>query len=123
MGSATDADPDGRAAGANYSQHRQLGAYRRFFAGSPFIGWDDLDGYHTLPAGLPEDCGVALAIELGNRLSADQCGRRQLAKLVTDILSAGPPEVPTLRDGHPWPDFGGAVQVADEICALAGEVR
>jgi len=109
--------------GANYSQHRQLGAYRRFFAGMEFIGWDDLDGYHMLPAGLPEERGVTLAVELGNRLSADQCGRTQLAKLVTGILSCGPSEAPTLRDGHPWQDFGGAVQVADEIYALAREVR
>ena len=109
--------------GANYSQHRQFGAYRRFLAGIQYIGWDDLDGYGTLPPGLPEERGVALAIELGNRLSTDQSARGQLVKLMTDILSCGHSQAPTLRDGHPWPDFGGATQVADEIGALAREAR
>lgn len=104
--------------GANYSQHRQLTAYRRFLAGVAFIGWDDLDGYDALPEGLPEERGVARAVELGNRLCADRAARAQLAKLLAEHIATCQSQAPTLRDGHPWSDFGGAIEVADEISAL-----
>jgi hypothetical protein len=105
--------------GANYSHHRQLGAYRRFLADIRFIAWDDLDGYRTLPAGLPEKDGVARAVEQGDRLVTDQKARGRLAELIASALSADRAKPPTLRDGHPWSAFDGAVQVADEIAALA----
>lgn len=105
--------------GANYSQHRQLAAYQRFFSGIPFISWDDLDRYRTLPAGLPEARGVALATELGDRLATDRAARSQLADLIACALAAEPATAPVLRDGHPWADFGGAAEVADLINGLA----
>ena len=104
--------------GANYSQHRQVGAYQRFFADVPFITWDDLDGYSTLPAGLPEAAGVSLAVELGDGFAADDLGRRRLAALIGVVLATRPAVPPSLRGGHPWAGFDGAIRVADEIAAL-----
>jgi hypothetical protein len=104
--------------GSNYSQHRQVVAYQRFFADVAFLTWDDLDGYSTLPPGLPETLGVALAVELGNRLATDQPARAQLSRLLADAMSVGPLLPPKLRAGHPWSHFNGAACVADEILAL-----
>lgn len=104
--------------GGNYSQHRQVGAYQRFFADVPFITWDDLDGYATLPAGLPEAVGVRSAVEMGERLVSDEQSRGRLAALVADAL-ASPALPPSLRGGHPWSDFDGAIRVADEIAQLS----
>lgn len=104
--------------GSNYSQHRQVSAFRRFFADVAFITWDDLEGYQTLPPGLPENLGVARAVELGNRMANDQTARRQLGRLLADALSSVPLAAPKLRAGHPWSNFDGAARVVDEILAL-----
>jgi hypothetical protein len=105
--------------GANYSQHRQMPAYQRYFSGAEFITWDDFTGYATLPAGLAEDQGVARAAQLGDRLTEDDEARVRLAKRLAEILSTGPVAPPALRDGHPWSSFDGAVEVAREIMHLA----
>ena len=103
--------------GTNYSQHRQVIAFRRFFADVGFITWDDLDGYQTLPPGLPENLGVTRAVELGNRMATDHAARRQLGSLLADVMSV-PLAPPRLRAGHPWSRFDGAACVADEVLAL-----
>lgn len=109
--------------GANYSQHQQLRAYQQFFSGIPFIAWDDIDGYATLPAGLPEPQGVALAADLGNRLASDNGAQAQLAALIGAALTGEAARSPQLQPGHPWSDFSGAAQVANDVAALARHAR
>jgi hypothetical protein len=104
--------------GANYSHHQQLPAYKRYFGNVTFVGWDDLDGYGTVPAGLAEAIGVARAVNLGERLAADPVARRQLADLVAAAVSSAH-AAPELQAGHPWATFDGASVVASEIAALA----
>lgn len=102
---------------ANYSQHMQVAWYARFFEGTPILTWDDLDGYGSLPAGLPEVEGGSQALALGERFAADAPARRSLARRVREALSselAGP----SLRDGHPWSSFDGADQVAGDVVSL-----
>jgi hypothetical protein len=105
--------------GANYSQHRQVGAYQRYFSGAEFITWDDFPGYGTLPAGLPEDQGVPRAAQLGDRLARDEAACAWLSKRLAGVLAAGPATPSVLRDGHPWSSFDGASEVAREIVRLA----
>jgi hypothetical protein len=105
--------------GANYSQHRQAEAYQRYFSGAEFITWDEFPGYGTLPAGLPEDKGVACAAQLGDRLAAEEAARALLTERLADLLAVAPATPPTLRDGHPWSSFDGASEVAREVVRLA----
>jgi hypothetical protein len=104
--------------GANYSQHRQVGAYQRYVVGAEFITWDDFVGYDTLPAGLPEDQGVGQAALIGNRFAEDWAARTQLSRRLAEILATGPVTPPTLQGSHPWPSFDGAIEVAREIVSL-----
>ncbi|GIJ51920.1 hypothetical protein Val02_88060 [Virgisporangium aliadipatigenens] len=108
--------------GANYSHHRQVGSYQQFFADVPFITWDRLDGYETLPAGLSEDKGVARAVELGTRFATDAAARETLKALLREAIDR-PAKAPTLRPGNPWSSFDGAAQVGREVLALAGQAR
>ena len=105
--------------GANYSHHRQVAEYQRYFSGVQFITWDELAGYGTLPAGLPEEHGVARAARLGDRLAEDDEACARLGKRLAEILATGPLVPPVLRSGHPWSSFDGAAEVAREIIDLA----
>jgi hypothetical protein len=105
--------------GANYSQHRQVEAYQRYFSGAEFITWNEFPGYGTLPAGLPEHEGVVRAAQLGDRLAEEEEACAWPSKRLADHLAVGPATPPALRDGHPWSSFDGASQVAREIVHLA----
>jgi hypothetical protein len=109
--------------GINYSHHLQLAAYQRFFANVPFISWDNLDGYATLPPGIPEEQGVARAVELGTRLAGDMGAREQLRRLLAAVLAHGPTRAPQLHGEHPWSEMDGAVHVADGIAALVRDTK
>ncbi len=105
---------------ANYSQHRQLASYVRFFERVPFLTWDDLPGYASLPEGLAEDEGGERALGLGERFAADAVAQRALSAMVEEALAADL-DVPALRGGHPWTSFDGATEVARETIDLCAQ--
>lgn len=107
---------------ANYSQHQQIAAFRRFVDGVPIVTWDDLDEYACLPPGLPEQRGAELAADMGDRFADDESAQSRLASVLRQRLRTAPGP-PRLRDDHPWNSFDGAQVVAAEALSLLAEAR
>lgn len=72
----------------NYSQHRQGQVYRRVLTHAHFMFWEDFEGYATLPAGMPEEEGVAQARDLGIRFAEDNAARKRFQQMFREFLAA-----------------------------------
>ena len=99
----------------NYSQHLQVTIYKKMLKNAAYITWNDLEGYQTLPPGLPEEEGVKLAVELGNKFYLDLHAQARFKDLITEIFTSD-----TITKGITLSEefnigFDGAKQIAMEI--------
>ena len=102
----------------NYSQHRQSVTYKRILGNAYFISWDDLQGYETLPSGLPEKDGVELSFQQGKKFSLDVSAQLEFKKMLSDFLYLASPLRLSLNIYQSDTDilgFDGAAQLAREI--------
>lgn len=96
----------------NYSQHRQQEAYRSMFPDAPSLSWNDLHGYGTLLAGLPEAIGVQRALQLGAQFAQDPVARRTFRAWARVALGNAIPRL-SASAGRWQPS--GADQIADDV--------
>jgi hypothetical protein len=104
----------------NYSQHLQVKIYKEILKNATFITWDDLEGYQMLPPGLPEEEGVKLAIELGEKFHSDLNAQAEFKDLVTKFFSSKSLlKGISLKEGFEL-GFNGAQQIAKDIFSKLG---
>jgi hypothetical protein len=106
--------------GSNYSQHRQAALYHDQLINVPVLGWADLPGFASAPAGLPEAQGLALAAEAGRAFATNAAARATLTDWLHRTLRQ-PPAAPELSPGSVWRDLTGAEVIAAEILSLLGD--
>ena len=99
----------------NYSQHLQVMVYKSMLKNAEYITWDDLEGYYTLPPGLPEEKGVRLAVELGKKFCSDLHAKSKFKNLIVEYFKSE-----SLLKGIALSEkfnieFNGANQIAKEI--------
>ncbi len=102
----------------NYSQHLQQTIFREILHGAGYAAWDDFDGYKSLPQGVPEQEGVAGALDLGERFSKDPAARAQFRDSVVEYVkhcSKDPVRLVKWVDRSPGISMNGAREIATDI--------
>jgi hypothetical protein len=103
----------------NYTQHLQGLTYKKVLKNAYFVSWDDLPGYHTLPNGLPEEKGIEECFRLGRQFSSDATAQSTFRQLLLNFLQISSPKKLSHSEFSYPLSFGGAMQIARDIVALA----
>ncbi|MEK6895121.1 MAG: hypothetical protein AABX48_01230 [Nanoarchaeota archaeon] len=99
----------------NYSQHRQLIAYKKIFKSFEYLSWEDFKGYKTLPRKIPEEKAINEAINMGKHFFNDTHARIKFREEVTRFLSKREYKIMTINNLNQKVKIDGAKKIAENL--------
>ncbi len=102
----------------NYTQHRQLIAYKKIFKNFEYVSWENFEGYRTLPEKIPEEMAISEAINMGKCFFSDAKTRIKFRKEIINFLTKQKYEVLTVKkhnNRNQKIKIDGAKEIAEDL--------